>query len=245
MTPNTISRNRPVTYSPKLHKEVANPSFLVAALTHEVRNPLTNINLALELLQHLLTNDEQRSYVDVIMRATRRINALVTELAEKQQEQLEKDAPHSLHQLLDEVLIMTEDRIRLKKITVIKNYFKEDSGLIQRGVEIKIALTNIIINAIDAMKEQSGVLKLVTTSISEGYNLVIEDNGCGISPGDMEQIFNPFFTRKKDGLGIGLATTYEILKDNNVKIAVESEEGKGTKFILSFINPGFLMSGIS
>lgn len=245
MTPQTISRKRPIIYSPKLHKNVAKPLFLVAALTHEVRNPLTNISLAGELLQHLLTSDAQRSYLDIIMRASQRINILVTELAEKQQEQFEKDGLHSLHQLLDEVLVMTDDRLRLKNITVIKDYFKDDHNLAQRGMEMKIALTNIIINAIDAMKDQPGVLKLITTSINGSYSLVIEDNGCGIPAGDMEHIFKPFFTRKKEGLGIGLATTYEILKANNVKIDVESEEGRGTKFILSFIRPGFLANNIS
>lgn len=244
MSPHTTSLKNPVTYFPKPYKNIPKPLFLVAALTHEVRNPLSNINLAVELLQHSITSDEQQSYLDMIMRATQRINTLVTELAEKQQEQFEKDGLHSLHQLLDEVLAMTDDRIRLKNITVIKDYFKDDHNIAQRGAEMKIALTNIIINAIDAMKDQPGVLKLVTTSIDGSYNLVIEDNGCGINPGDMEHIFKPFFTRKKEGLGIGLATTYEILKANNVKVAVESEEGRGTKFILSFIRPGFLASNI-
>jgi signal transduction histidine kinase len=235
MTSQGISTKKPVTYSPQLPKNVEKPLLLTAALTHEVRNPLSNIALAVELLQHLLTSAEQQSYLDIIRRASERITRLVTELAEKQSPH--KEELCSLHQLLDEVLIMTEDRIRLKKITVIKDYFKEDHSRLQKGLEIKIALTNIIINAIDAMKEQPCVLKLVTTSVNENYSLVIEDNGCGISPGDMKQIFDPFFTRKKDGLGIGLATTWDILKANNVKIDVESEEGKGTKFILAFTKP--------
>ncbi len=241
MTPQNTRRTKPVSFSPKLHKIVAKPSFLAMGLTHEVRNPLTNIILAVELLQHHVTSDLQRSYLDIITRASERINTLVTELAETQQHQQKEDGLHSLHQLLDEVLMMTDDRLKLKNITVIKDYFKEDHGMIQRGVELKIALTNIIINAIDAMKEQSGLLKLVTTAADGNYSLAIEDNGCGISAEDLEHIFNPFFTRKTGGLGIGLATTYDILKANNVKIEVESEEGRGTKFILSFTNaiPGF------
>ena len=241
----SLRSTKPVIYSPKLHKNAAKPLFLAAALTHEVRNPLTNIILSVEMLHHLVTNDAQRSYLDIIMRASQRINILITELAGKQQEELENDGLHSLHELLDEVLRMAEDRIRLKNITVVKDYFNEAHTMIHKGVEMKIALTNIIINAIDAMNEKAGVLKLVTTSVNGSYSLVIEDNGCGIKAGDMEQIFKPFFTRKTGGLGIGLATTLEILKANNVKIAVESEEGRGTKFILTFINPGFLPIKIS
>ena len=241
MTPPNTKRTKPVTFSPKLHNIEAKPSLLAMGLTHKVRNPLTNIILAVELLQHHVTSDLQRSYLDIITRASERINTLVTELTEAQQDQHTEEGLHSLHQLLDEVLMMTDDRIRLKNITVIKDYFKEDHSMIQKGVEMKIALTNIIINAIDAMKDQSGVLKLVTTAENGNYSLAIEDNGCGISADDLEHIFNPFFTRKTGGLGIGLATTCDILKANNVKIEVESEEGRGTKFILSFTNaiPGF------
>ena len=237
MTPPDTRQTKPVTFSPKLHKIVAKPSLLAMGLTHEVRNPLTNIVLAVEMLQHHITSDVQRSYLDIITRASDRIKTLVTELAEAQRDQHKEEGLHSLHKLLDEVLLMTNDRLKLKNITVIKDYFKEDHSMIQKGVEIKIALTNIIINAIDAMKEQSGVLKLVTTAANGSYSLAIEDNGCGISAADLEHIFNPFFTRKTGGLGIGLATTCDILKANNVKIEVESEEGRGTKFILSFTNP--------
>ena len=62
----------------------------------------------------------------------------------------------------------------------------------------------------------------------------IEDNGCGISKENLKYIFKPYFTNKPGGLGLGLATTYDILQSNHVGVNVESEEGKGTRFILSF-----------
>jgi signal transduction histidine kinase len=99
---------------------------------------------------------------------------------------------------------------------------------------MQIALTNIIINAIDAMPSENGELKLTTKSIDGKYIIQVEDNGCGISKANLKHIFKPFFTKKPGGLGLGLATTYHILKSNHVGIDVESEEGKGTLFILSF-----------
>jgi signal transduction histidine kinase len=98
---------------------------------------------------------------------------------------------------------------------------------------MKIALTNIIVNAIDAMS-QKGELKIITKSIERKYAIQIEDNGCGISREDLKNIFKPYFTNKPGGLGLGLAATCDILQSNHVGVFVESEEGKGTRFILLF-----------
>ena len=237
MSSPTTDGIKPVTLIPTVYKSVTKvvlkPSF-AAALTHEVRNPLTNIDLAVEMLQRLETGSAQRPYLDIIIRASKRINMLITELAGKQQGELEKDEVHSIHQLLEEVLTMTTDRIMLKHITVTKEFDIQDYSILEHNPEIKIALTNLIINAIDAVTEYKGILKLVTTWSNGNYILTIEDNGCGISPENIKDIFRPFFTRKTGGLGIGLAVTSDILKANNVEIDVESEEGKGTKFSLSF-----------
>jgi len=141
---------------------------------------------------------------------------------------------HSIHQLLDEVLEMAGDRMRLKKIAVWKDYASNDCKIELNRVKMLIGLTNIIVNAIDSMTPGKGELKLVTKSIEGSYVIQIEDNGCGISKENLKNIFKPYFTNKAGGLGIGLATTYNILRSNNVGVHVESEEGKGTRFILAF-----------
>ncbi|HUR67008.1 MAG TPA: ATP-binding protein [Chitinophagaceae bacterium] len=236
----TISRTKPVRYFPGIHKALPKPSAFGAALTHEVRNPLTNINLAVEMLQRMNPSEGQQDYLDIILRASKRINVLVSELLVKQPK-LKSEGGSSVQQVLEEVLTMAGDRLRLKNILVQKDYSLQDQSIIEKHPGIKIALTNIIINAIDAMKENGGVLRLVTTSLHDHYHLRIEDNGCGIAPGDIQNIFRPFFTRKTGGLGVGLAVAAQILKANKVKIDVESEEGKGTKFILSFKKSGQLI----
>lgn len=244
MNTGTTYQDKTVSYLLITDKVVPKLSALAAALTHEVRNPLTNINLAVEMLQHLGTSDLQKEYLDIIMRASGRINGLVTELAGKQQAEQVKVQMYSVHQVLEEVLTMTADRLRLKNITVHKDFAFQDYSIKEHNAEMKIALTNLIINAIDAITEDKGELKLVTTWFNGNYILAIEDNGCGINAADIKDIFRPFFTRKSGGLGIGLAVTLDILKANNVEIDVESEVGRGTKFILSFKkdSPVFLIS---
>jgi signal transduction histidine kinase len=243
MKPTTISRTRPLRYFLKPLKSFQQPPVFTAALTHEVRNPLTNINLAVEMLRRMEPGTAQQPYLDIILRASKRIDMLVTELAGQQHKQ-KTERVHSVHQLLEEVLVMAADRIILKNITVSKDYTIQDHNIKENYRGMKIALTNIIINALDAMKERGGILRLVTTSINGNIVLAIEDNGCGIPAVDLQNIFKPFFTNKTGGLGVGLAVTSQLLKANHVKMEVRSEVARGTKFILSFtrVNPVFLIS---
>lgn len=207
----------------------------VAALAHEVRNPLSNINLAVEMLKSAIRDDDnQKIYLDIIMRSSVRINDLIKDLLKYQQMDEVQMEKHSVCQLLDEVVEMAKDRILLKNIAVRKNYATKDRKIMLNKPKMKIALTNIIINAIDAMGTENGELRLVTKLIDNRYAIQIEDNGCGISKEDLKYIFKPNYTNKPGGLGLGLAATYDILQLNHVGVNVVSEIGQGTQFILLF-----------
>ena len=227
----TNNNHRKPLVVPKIIKDP--PVEFAAALIHEVRNPLTNINLAVEMLGSAIRDNRLQVYLDIITRSSIRINSLICDLLKHQENEVQVEK-HSMHQLLDEVLEMAGDRMRLKKIAVWKDYTSGDSKIELNRLEMLIGLTNIVVNAIDAMTPGKGELKLVTKSIDGIRVIQIEDNGCGISKENLKNIFKPYFTNKGGGLGIGLATTSNILRSNNVGIKVESEEGRGTRFILTF-----------
>jgi signal transduction histidine kinase len=210
------------------------PAHFAAALAHEVRNPLSNINLAVEMLKSTVMDADQQLYLNIIMRSSGRVSDLVTDLLGSSQSDVMKPEKYSVHQLLDEVLAMTKDRISLKNITVRKDYTTLDCKILVNKQKIKIALTNIIINAIDAMPSKKGQLQLVTRSMNSTCIIEIKDNGIGISKENLEKIFQPYFTDKKDGMGLGLSTTLEILQANHATVDVRSEEGRGTGFALTF-----------
>lgn len=210
------------------------PGKFAAALAHEIRNPLTTINLATDMLESFIEDEELIKYLDIIKRNSIRINNAIYELLKYQGTDKEVEKTYPIHLLLDEVLEMAGDRLRLKNIVVRKEYAVQDCPMLSDRAMIKIALTNIIINAIDAMPSENGELILRESSIDGKYALQIEDNGSGISKEDLERIFKPYFTKKPDGLGLGLSTTFDILQSDHVGIKVESEEGKGTRFILLF-----------
>ena len=217
---------------PELLQDI--PGKFVRILAHEIRNPLTNINLAVEMMALQGQEDGTRMYLDIIMRASLRINNLLNELFAYQQQNEVKTVRCSIRQLLEEVLTMAGDRIALKQIKITTAYDLKDRFLVFNRLNMKIALTNIIINAIDAISGDGGELTLWTGTMGEYYAIHIADNGCGISKENMQCIFNPFYSNKPGGLGIGLAATYDILRANRVGLTIESELAKGSHFTLLF-----------
>lgn len=203
-------------------------------LAHELRNPLATIDLSLKLMLAERKDDELKGYMDIIKHSADRINDLVNEMIKNHGVDKARFTNQSLHHLLDEVVEMAQDRIMLENITVCKEYDRTDCMAVLNRPKMKIALTNIIVNAIEAMDSRPGELKLTTMSIAGKQVVQIEDNGCGISEKNLKNIFRSGYTNKPGGRGIGLATTHGILASNNVKVHVESQEGSGTQFLLIF-----------
>ncbi|MDR3713484.1 MAG: ATP-binding protein [Puia sp.] len=210
------------------------PARFASTLAHEVRNPLTTINLAVDMLNLTGIDDEQRQYLEIIMRGSGRIKDLINALLLSGQADEVMPEYYSLHRLLEEVLIMATDRIVLKNITVRRDYMGDDRFILMDKEKMKIALTNIVVNAIDAMPEERPELNLVTRSTDGLCILEIRDNGIGISKENLKQIFNPYFTNKPGGMGLGLSATISILRANHTRVDVQSEQGIGTCFVLSF-----------
>lgn len=227
----------PLTVSYKAEpEEMSNPRKINAAtiMAHEVRNPLTNINLATDLLSLVIQDADKTVYLDIIRRSSLRINELLNELLLRQTEEDTITEENSIHELLDEVLEMAKDRILMKQIAVRKIYDKQDCRILLNRSKMKIALTNIIVNAIDAITTPKGQLDFSTQTLESKYMLKIQDNGCGISPENLKNIFKPYYTGKLGGMGLGLSATYDILRSNHVGVNVVSGEGMGTRFELLF-----------
>jgi PAS domain S-box-containing protein len=215
-------------------EKLAVTSRLIRMLAHEVRNPLTNVNLSAEQLESELENEDQKFYTQIIKRNCNRINDLITQLLQSSRSSEMTLIPTSIHKVLDDTLTTAFDRLQLKKIQIAKEYDTEEHLLPLDTTSLQIALLNIINNAIEAMEEGKGVLRICTRRNDQDLQLLIADNGSGISEENMQKIFEPYFTGKKTGMGIGLATTLSIVESHRGRIDVQSEEGIGTVFTLSF-----------
>jgi len=212
---------------------------IARTIAHEVRNPLTNLNLALEQLKDEMPKDSESAgvYADIIERNADRIEQLITEM-------LDSSRPKELHleltpvaDVLEETISLTVDRLNLHKMTLEKAFEKDLPRILIDREKIKIAFLNIVINAVEAMQPGKGILK--TNTGREDGNLVVSiiDNGKGISADELEKLFDPFFTGKQGGMGLGLTSSKNILNSHNATIEVASTQSRGTTFHIFFKLP--------
>src|SRR5687768_12947055 len=149
----TVARNVTKLYGYPLSAKLFSPSTpsrvvkkksgqFSSAMAHEIRNPLSNINLAVEMLQAVSGDDERKIYLDIIMRSSVRINDLIKDLLKYQLADEVQTEKHSICELLDEVLVQAKDRIMLKNITVRKNYAAIGCKIVLNRSKMKMALTN-------------------------------------------------------------------------------------------------------
>ncbi|TMI85053.1 MAG: response regulator [Bacteroidetes bacterium] len=208
---------------------------LIRILAHEIRNPLNNITLAGEQLQLPGDDiDKQKYLIDIVQRNSSRINKIITELLDLTRPLELKFEKHALQEILDESLTLATDRINLQKIKVHKNYPASPLEIEADKSKLIIAFTNLVINAIEAMEVDKGELAVSISALPNEYSVSIRDNGKGIPEEYLPKVFEPFFTSKKNGTGLGLAACYSIIESHKGNIQVESKVNTGTNFIVNF-----------
>lgn len=207
---------------------------IARTIAHEVRNPLTNINLAAgQLKTDVNPSDENLNYLfDVIDRNSNRINKLISDLLISTKFSELNFSTSTLSNLLDETLAMAKDRIDLNRVKVEKDYAAVANINIDFE-KMKIAFLNIIINAIEAMEPGKGVIKIATKNEGNNCIITIADNGSGMDEVSLSKLFEPYFTNKPNGNGLGLANTQNIIFNHKGIINVSSDPGKGTTFYIT------------
>src|SRR5579862_2216104 len=207
---------------------------IARTIAHEVRNPLTNINLATDQLKMDVNGTEEGlNMLDMIHRNSNRINQLITDLLNSTKT-TELDAEKmSIGELLDETLELANDRIELSNVQVIKSYSQDTRKILVDKEKMKIAFLNIIVNAIEAMETGKGILILKTESDKDKCVVIIADNGKGIDDESLSKLFEPYFTNKSGGTGLGLTNTQNIIFTHNGQISADSKIGAGTTFIVT------------
>lgn len=206
---------------------------LVRTLAHEVRNPINNINLACEHLRSMGTSEENELYFDIIYRNSGRINELIKELlnSSRPTEMQLKDS--ILQSVIDEIINAAKDRVNLKNIVLQVDYPPEIINVYCDAEKMVIALLNILINAVEAVEEDSGRIYIRLKKDNENAIIEITDNGSGISEENIPKLFEPYYTSKRNGIGLGLASTLNIIQAHNGSIEVSSEINKSTNFTIT------------
>ena len=211
---------------------------LIRTLAHEVRNPLNNINLSLEQI-HIEPEHESNLYLDIIKRNSKRIGDIISELLNSSRPIDVVLSKTCIQEIMDQSIQTAIDRLTLKTAGLNVKYADEPLYINADSAKLKIAFDNFIINAIEAFKEEDDNKELPLLDIQvyrqNNKNIVqIKDNGIGMSKEHLENLFEPFFTFKRNGMGLGLASSLNILQVHKASVEVASEVNKGTTFIIRF-----------
>ncbi len=209
---------------------------IARTIAHEVRNPLTNIDLALSQIKDDLPvkDDSSLQLFTMIERNSRRINQLISELLKATRFAELNYTAAGINRLLDEALDMAKDRLELHQVTVEKKYGIGICNISVDVEKIKIAFLNLIVNAIEAMEPGKGVLKIQSKEEDNKCVVEISDNGSGMNEEQLNNLFEPYFSTKAKGNGLGLTNTQNIILNHRGSINATSTPGKGTSFIIKF-----------
>lgn len=210
---------------------------LTAGLAHELRNPLGTLKTSAELLERKVSGDNEiaREMAGYITQEVDRINSLITRFLDFARPRNLRPQKTSLHAMLDQA-IERFDREKsgpAASVSVFKNYSPDIPPVNIETELMEHVITNLLSNA--AQASPSGAVVTVKTRLADTEDgkqaeIAVIDRGSGIDPKHLENIFNPFFTTKSSGVGLGLSIVSKIVDDHGGQITVESTPGEGSVF---------------
>ncbi|MFT5884167.1 MAG: PAS domain S-box-containing protein [Arcticibacterium sp.] len=224
-----IKAERALTQSRKLESTAR----LMQVLAHEVRNPLMNINLALDSLSDK-AKEEDEEVLEIIQRNAKRIDTLINEVLHAASEKAIERSPTDLGDVIELALAKVRDRAQMQQVHIESNV-EACPRVLLHPEQIGTALVNILINAIEALENRpEPKVSLQSYFQNRQAVITISDNGIGMDDALQTKLFEPFYTAKTNGVGLGLAATLGILKAHEAEIEVKSELGVGSVFTLKF-----------
>jgi PAS domain S-box-containing protein len=215
---------------------------LAAGVAHEINNPLSSVAGYAEALLRRFRDEESLvddprledfpKYLQVIIQESYRCKGIIDCLLSFSRKSDGSLGSVDINQILQEILELVRHKSRYDKIDILTDLCADLPVVTGDPGGLRQVFMNLVMNAHQAIKD-SGLVEITTRqSDPHTISVKIRDNGCGISKDSIDQIWDPFFTTKEigEGLGLGLAVTYNIVKRHGGEISVESKVGKGTTF---------------
>jgi two-component system sensor histidine kinase PilS (NtrC family) len=208
---------------------------LSANIAHEIRNPLASLSGAIEVLTRELPLDRhQDRLVQVVLRESDRLNQIIKEFLEYARPAPLHPLPVNVGEVLDEVLLLLEHRALPAHLKIMREYGGGVSANLDPQ-QFRQAIWNLCLNALEAMPA-GGELRIGAGIATQHHTRKLEvwvaDTGSGIDPESFPHIFEPFFSTKPEGSGMGLALVHRVIQDHGGDIEVRSDPGAGTTFTL-------------
>ncbi len=203
---------------------------LAAGVAHEIRNPLNAISMATQRIEKQFAPTESRQEFEritfIVRDEIKRLNAIVEDFLSLSRANRLELSPHSINDILERTLFLIRDEAEEKGIRIETNL--ADYRVLVDGRKIQQAILNILRNAVESISGPGCIRVSVGNPKKDTVSIEVLDSGIGIPQEELDRIFDPFYTTKEDGTGIGLCIAHEIVVAHGGEILVHSDPGKGT-----------------
>ena len=207
---------------------------MAAGIAHEINNPLAGVLLySSNMIKKVPKGDALEEGLQVIIDETIRCRKIIQELLEFSKGSEPTKAPTNINEIIDKSLNILENEFLLNRVEVVRNLNPDLPDIMADGSQLEQVFVNLLINAVQAVPEGGTVQ--VKSSLNEpdsSVSIEVKDNGAGIGRKEQAKIFEPFFSTKSNGTGLGLSVSYGIVRNHQGNISVESRLGEGTRFII-------------
>ncbi len=207
---------------------------LIPRIVHQINNPLMAISGGAELSMDQPDNVENiKECMISILQATKKIYGINKELLKLGRMSKDKIEVVDLREMLNDCLNMFKDLMTFKGVAMEKHLGGEQLHVLGEAFSLEQVFKNLILNAVDSMDDRPGKTLTVRAEMDKAASsavISIEDTGCGIPEGSINEIFNSYFTCKEHGTGLGLSVVKSIIEKHKGRIRVESQVNKGTTF---------------
>ena len=198
---------------------------LTAGIAHEIRNPLTSIRGFMQYLAESKSTRDWQEYGPLIIRQVDSLNHIISELLDFGRPRPPRIGRVRLNQIAKEMVFLAQGR---SEACVDLDLGDDVPEIDADGEALKQALLNLIINALQAIDDDGRVVITTRRHGEDKVMVTVRDNGIGLPPQNLEKVFDPFFSTKPEGTGLGLAMVHRIINSHDGSITLDSEEGKGT-----------------
>jgi len=206
---------------------------LAAGIAHELGNPLNSLGIHLQLIDkefRKLPKKNKNKLVkplEIVRTEVKRLDQIISQFLQATRPLKPKFLVSHIHELLDDTLALLDPEIKKHKIRITKKYYTKIPKIYLDYIQMRHAFMNIIKNSVEAMPK-GGLLKINTALEDNKIKIAFKDNGLGISEDKLDKIFEPYYTTKVSGSGLGLMTVHRVVKEHNGEIELRSQIKKGT-----------------
>ena len=211
---------------------------LSSTIAHEIRNPIAAAKSLVQQMGEDPTSVENVAYANVALEELDRVERSISHLLKYAKEEDYTFAPVNLATVVDSALTAMRAKLEAAKVAVVRNYIAGPT-VVADGEKLRQVFANVLDNAIDALASvaEGRRIDLFIENGGRRATVRVRDNGCGIPADKVERVFNPFFTTKEKGTGLGMAISKKIVEAHEGSVDVVSEPGRGTEFAVTLPLP--------